>query len=135
MEWEPMVRSYFLDMEVSKQEKGRKDDEDIDIYEKRQTLQWQALSAVGKSHNIVKFIRVGPQRWAIFLSQELRKDPAFMVQADNDTCWTSTWNMIDSLLQQQRDRVDVYVSMVSERWRKMNYLNRIVTICRRVLNC
>ena len=94
-------------------EKERRDGEDIATYEQQQILRWRALGSIGKAHNIVKFIRVSPQRRAAFLSQELRKNPAFMLRADNDTRWNSTWNMIESLLG-QRERVDAYISIVPD---------------------
>ena len=108
-----VVKALLFGPNVSKLEKERRDGEDITTYERQQTLRWRALGAIGKSHNIVKFIRVSPQRRAAFLSQELQKDSAFMLRADNDTRWNSTWNMLESLLR-QRERVDAYISMMSE---------------------
>jgi hypothetical protein len=77
---------------------------------------WRAIGAVGKVHNIVKFIRMTPQRRSTFLDHQLRElqqQRAFMVRADNDTRWNSTWNMIDSVLA-QRQRIDGYCSLESE---------------------
>jgi hypothetical protein len=85
-----VVKGLLFGPKASKLEKERQEGEDSDVYEQKQTLRWRALGAVGKGHNIVKFIRVSPQRRAAFLSEELRKDPAFMVRADNDTRWNST---------------------------------------------
>ena len=108
-----VVKALLFGLKVFKLEKERRDGEDIATYEQQQTLRWRALGAIGKGHNIVKFIRISPQRHAAFLSQELQKDSAFMLRADNDTRWNSTWNMIESLLQ-QRERVDAYISMMPE---------------------
>lgn len=96
-----VVKALMFGPKVSKLEKERRDVEDIATYERQQTLRWRALGAVGKGPNIVRFIRMSPQRRAAFLSQELQKDPAFMLRADNDTRWNSTWNMIESLLRQR----------------------------------
>ena len=77
---------------------------------------WRAIGAVGKAHNIVKFIRMTPQRRSTFLDHQLRElqqQKAFMVRADNDTRWNSTWNMIDSVLA-QRQRIDGYCSLEPE---------------------
>jgi hypothetical protein len=55
-----VVKGLLFGPKVSKLEKECKDGEDIDNYEKKQTLQWRALGTIGKAHNIVKFIRVSP---------------------------------------------------------------------------
>ena len=96
-----VVKALLFGSKVFKLEKERRDEEDITTYEQQQTLRWRALGAIGKGHNIIKFICISPQRRAAFLSQELQKDSAFMLRADNDTRWNSTWNMIESLLRQR----------------------------------
>ena len=77
---------------------------------------WRAIGAVGKAHNIVKFIRMTPQHRSTFLDHQLRElqqQKAFMVRADNDTRWNSTWNMIESVLA-QRQRIDGYCNLEPE---------------------
>ena len=97
-----VVKALLFGPKAKKLEKERRPEESVESYIEAQTLRWRALGAVGKARNIVKFVRTNPQRRAQFLSQQLLEgDTAFMLRADNDTRWNSTWNMIDSILKQR----------------------------------
>ena len=96
-----VVKALLFGPKVKKLEKERRSEESVESYIEAQTLRCHALGAVGKAHNIVKFVRTNPQRRAQFLSQQLLEgDIPFIFRPDNDTHWNSTWNMIDSILKQ-----------------------------------
>ena len=81
--------------------------------EAEEQAKWRALGAVGKAHNIAKYIRGKPQHRSAFLNQqshELRKKLPVM---DNDTRWNSTRNMCKSLLG-LRDYIDSYTDEVKD---------------------
>jgi hypothetical protein len=86
--------------------------------DRESSIRWRVLGAIGKLHNIVKWIRCSPQRRERFLNQpiieklvgELQKTEVFMLRADNDTRWNSTWEMINSALQQE-DQVDAFCNL------------------------
>jgi hypothetical protein len=100
--------------EGEKIEKECRPEETVESYVAAQTSRWRALGAVGKVHNIVKFVRLNPQHRAQFLSQQMVEgESGFMLRADNDTRWNSTWKMIDSTLR-QRERVKAFVSVVDD---------------------
>jgi len=78
-----------------------------------ESAKWRALGAVGKLHNIVKWVRLKPRRRSAFLDLhlvEFQKVDAFMLRSDNDTRWNSTRNMIQSALD-QKERVAVFCAM------------------------
>ena len=80
-----------------------------------ETAKWRILGAVGKLHNIVKWVRLKPHRRSAFLDlhlAELQKEDAFMLRSDNDTRWNSTRNMIQSALD-QKERVIEFCAMES----------------------
>ena len=105
--------------------------------DEKENQQWRALGAVGKVHNIVKWIRRKPQRRAQFLDHQLEelreelgeeevngdtvvdkgeeqsnsksKRPT-MLRSDNDTRWNSVQDMVNSVLNQQT-RVDGFCQM------------------------
>ena len=109
-----VVKALLFGPKVSKVERKRQNEETIDAYIEAQTKRWRALGAVGKLHNITRYVRYNPQRRAYFLSQQLIEgDNPLMLKADNDTRWNSTWNMIDSALK-QRDRVDAFVAVIPD---------------------
>ena len=92
---------------------GSSDDSDNDTdndNDKAESL-WCSHGAVGKLHNIVKYIRRTPQRRAGFMAVQLevlQQSQAFMLCADNDTRWNSTYDMIVSAIQ-MREAVDTYM--------------------------
>ena len=80
-----------------------------------ESAKWRSLGAVGKLHNIVKWVRLKPHRHSAFLDlhlAELQKEDAFMLRNDNDTRWNSTRNMIQSALN-QKERVIEFCEMES----------------------
>jgi hypothetical protein len=91
-------------------------DMDEDDYRENQASTWRALGAIGKVHNITKYVRRTPQHREAFINQQLEKlkdSPAFMLRADNDTRWNSTHDMIESALQQE-DRIKMFTSSVDK---------------------
>jgi len=84
---------------------------DNDSRDKRRSAMWRNRGAVGKLHNIVKFIRRTPQCRAGFMAvqlEELQQSQASMLRADNNTRWNSTQEMIVSTLG-MRDAIDTYM--------------------------
>jgi len=69
---------------------------------------WRKVGALGKLHNICRFIRASPQRCEKFLNVQLDETDAFMLRLNNDTRWDSTYEMIDRALQ-LRGPVDAFV--------------------------
>ena len=70
--------------------------------------QWRAFGALGKLHNVVKFIRHSPQRHNVFKDLQLDNlEKALVPTMDNDTRWSSVMAMIESALP-QRAQIDVY---------------------------
>ena len=66
---------------------------------------WRKLGAVGKLHNLVRWIHTSPQRRERFVQlqlEALQAVEAFMVHQNNDTRWNSTYAMIDSAIRMQR---------------------------------
>jgi hypothetical protein len=77
---------------------------------------WRACGAIGKCHNVVKFIRHSPQRRQVFLSislDELNAAVAKIPVMDNDTRWGSMMTMVEVALQ-QRQRIDEYCKLVDD---------------------
>ena len=74
---------------------------------------WRALGAVGKAHNIVKYVRGKPQHRSAFLNQHIEKLKDEILQADNNTRWNSTWNMLVIFLR-QRERIEAFLALVPE---------------------
>ena len=64
-----VVKALLFGPKAKKLEKEHRSEESVDSYIEAQTSRWRALGAVGKAHNIVKFVRTNPQRRAQFLSQ------------------------------------------------------------------
>src|SRR5436305_9128747 len=96
----------MVDVDVDVEEHGKKKDK----LEEEIREHWRALGAVGKLHNLTKWVRLKPQRRLAFLDrqlEELQEEQPFILRADNDTRWNSTWNMIDSALK-QRSRVKAF---------------------------
>ncbi len=100
----------FVDNE---EENIGEDESEIKKRTETEKKRWRALGAVGKAHNIVKWIRGKPQHRQGFLNQQVEKLKRKMVQADNATCWNSTWNMLDTFLD-QRERIELYLNSVPE---------------------
>ena len=111
LEADPSTENEELDKESLQSADKRRE-------ERESSTQWRALGAIGKLHNVVKWIRCTPQRRTNFLNQpilydlvgDLQKQEAFMLRADNDTRWNSSWGMVDSALKQQH-RVDTFCSL------------------------
>ena len=94
------------------------EDEDVDTNDNDsgEARKWRARGVVGKLHNIVIFIRWSPQRRNKFLDEQLsdlKKVQAFMVAADNDTRWSSTYDMIKSALR-EKDRIQAFIQGTPE---------------------
>src|SRR5947207_14417455 len=70
---------------------------------------WRAFGAIGKLHNIVKYIRISPKRRAGFKTvlQNLEKSSAKIPMRDNDTRWGSIATMVEYGLE-NRDEIDMY---------------------------
>jgi len=70
---------------------------------------WRAFGAVGKLHNIVKYIRVSPKRRVGFktLLQDLEKGLMKVPIMDNDTQWGSIATMVEYGLEKQGE-IDMY---------------------------
>ena len=64
-------------------------------------LRWQAFGAIGKLHNIIKYIHMSPKRQAGFKSvlQDLEKQCVKVPVMDNDTQWGSVAEMVKYGLQ------------------------------------
>jgi hypothetical protein len=68
--------------------------------------EWRARGVIGRLHNVILYIRASTQRRNKFMAEleiEMKKLPASMVYLDNDTRWSSTYNMIWSGLRIERD--------------------------------
>ena len=72
-------------------------------------LRWRSFGAIGKLHNIVKYIRISPKRRAGYKTvlQDLEKQSVKMPVMDNDTRWGSVAAMVDYGLQ-NREGIEVY---------------------------
>ena len=72
-------------------------------------VKWRAFGAIGKLHNIVKYIRISPKRRAGFktLLQDLEKRCVKVPVMDNDTRWGSVATMVEYGLE-NRDGIDMY---------------------------
>ena len=74
---------------------------------------WRALGVVGKAHNIVLWVRGKPQHRYAWINNRVETLRNELLQADNATCWGSTWNMLHVFLR-QRERIEEYVNAVPE---------------------
>jgi hypothetical protein len=70
---------------------------------------WRSFGAIGKLHNIVKYIRVSPKRRAGFktILQDLEKQSIKVPVMDNDTRWGSVATMVEYGLENQ-EAIDMY---------------------------
>src|SRR5579859_1340301 len=78
---------------------------------------WRKIGAVGKLHNIVRWIRASPQRRERFVQlqlEALQAEEAFMVRQNNDTRWNSMYAMIESALGLQRAIDKFIVAAINE---------------------
>jgi hypothetical protein len=84
---------------------------DVSDEEKAEWLKvkWRAFGAIGKLHNIVKYIRISPKRRAGFktLLQDLEKRCVKVPVMDNDTRWGSVATMVEYGLE-NHDGIDMY---------------------------
>ena len=72
---------------------------------------WRKFGAVGKLHNLVRWIHTSPQRRERFVQlqlEALQAVEAFMVHQNNDTRWNSTYAMIKSAIRVQRS-IDKFI--------------------------
>ena len=74
---------------------------------------WYALGVVGKAHNIVMWVHGKPQHRSAWINQHIKELKKEMLQADNETRWNTTWNMLH-VFQRQKERIEVYVDLVPE---------------------
>jgi hypothetical protein len=88
--------------------------------EKREyaTKKWRAFGAVGKLHNVVKYIRGSPQRREAYsiVRDELQKEAQKKLKVpvmDNDTRWGSVMDMIEYALE-NRTYLDMYCRSIEE---------------------
>ncbi len=74
---------------------------------------WRAFGAIGKLHNIIKYIRISPKRRAGFKSilQDLEKQCVKIPVMDNATRWGSVAEMVKYGLQ-NREGIEMYCSKV-----------------------
>jgi hypothetical protein len=72
-------------------------------------VKWRAFGAIGKLHNIVKYIRVSPKRRAGFktLLQDLEKKSVKVPVMDNDTRWGSVAVMVEYGID-NKDAINMY---------------------------
>jgi hypothetical protein len=72
-------------------------------------VKWRAFGAIGKLHNIVKYIRISPKRRAGFKTvlQDLEKRSVKVPMMDNDTRWGSVATMVEYGLE-NRYGIDIY---------------------------
>jgi len=72
-------------------------------------VKWRAFGAIGKLHNIVKYIRISPKCRAGFktLLQGLEKNSVKVPCMDNDTRWGSVATMVEYGLE-NRDGINMY---------------------------
>jgi hypothetical protein len=72
-------------------------------------VKWRAFGAIGKLHNIVKYIRISPKHRAGFktLLQDLEKRCVKVPVMDNNTRWGSVATMVEYRLE-NRDGIDMY---------------------------
>jgi hypothetical protein len=92
---------------------------DIDALEISSTefATWRKIGAVGKLHNVVRWIRASPQRRERFVQlqlEALQAVEAFMVRQNNDTRWNSTYAMIESAIRMQRAIDKFIVAAINE---------------------
>ena len=62
-------------------------------------VKWRAFSAIGKLHNIVKYICISPKPRFKTLLQDLEKHCAKVPVMDNDTQWGSVATMVEYRLE------------------------------------
>jgi len=79
---------------------------------------WRAFGAVGKLHNVVKYIRGSPQRREGYsmVRDELQKEAGKKLKVpvmDNDTRWGSVMDMVEYALD-NRAHLDMYCHSVKE---------------------
>jgi len=79
---------------------------------------WRAFGAVGKLHNVVKYIRGSPQRREAYsiVRDELRKEAEQKLRVpvmDNDTRWGSVMDMVEYALK-NRVHLDMYCRGIKE---------------------
>ena len=58
---------------------------------------WRKISAIGKLHNIIRYMRASPQHRERFISTQLdilQSTEAFMFRQNNDTRWNSVYLFI-----------------------------------------
>ena len=78
-------------------------------------LRWRAFSAIGKLHNIIKYIHMSPKCRAGFKSvlQDLEKQCVKVPVMDNDTRWGSVIDMIEYALE-NRIHLEMYYRNIDE---------------------
>jgi len=88
--------------------------------EKREyaTKKWRSFGAVGKLHNIVKYIRGSPQRREAYsiVRDELQKEAQKKLRVpvmDNDTRWGSVMDMVEYAIDNRR-HLDMYCRDIDE---------------------
>ena len=79
---------------------------------------WKSFGAVGKLHNVVKYIRGSPQRREGYsiVRHELQKEAQKKLKVpvmDNDTRWGSVMDMVDYALE-NRVHLDMYCRGIKE---------------------
>jgi hypothetical protein len=79
---------------------------------------WRSFGAVGKLHNVVKYIRCSPQRREtyIMISQELENNAQKKLRVpvmDNDTRWGSVMDMVEYALE-NREPLELYCHVNAE---------------------
>ena len=72
-------------------------------------LRWWSFGAIGKLHNIIKYIRISPKHWAGYKTvlQDLERQSVKIPIMDNDTWWGSIAAMVDYGLK-NREGIEVY---------------------------
>jgi hAT family C-terminal dimerisation region len=86
---------------------------------------WRKVGAVGKLHNIIRWIRASPQRRDRFLEIQiniLANTKAFMLRQNNETRWNSTFDMIERALE-LRTAIDTFI-VASINDRSIQYQNK-----------
>jgi hypothetical protein len=79
---------------------------------------WRKIGAIGKLHNIIRYIRASPQRRERFLTIQLdilQTTEAFVVRQNNDTRWNSTYNMIDRALKLRKSIEQFTIAAIANR--------------------
>lgn len=79
---------------------------------------WRSFGAVGKLHNVVKYIRCSPQRREAYatISQELENNAQKKLRVpvtDNDTRWGSVMDMVEYALE-NREHLELYCHVTNE---------------------